>query len=54
MDGRFYSEFILGWFAGFYYWMSIQKKFNDLSNIPVEIKDNEGWYNKSPKNNQLK
>ncbi|MEJ6588471.1 MAG: hypothetical protein QNL43_01590 [Crocinitomicaceae bacterium] len=46
--------FLIGGFAGFYYWMSIQKKFNDLSNIPVEIKDNEGWYNKSPKNNQLK
>jgi hypothetical protein len=24
--------------------MNIQRKFNDLSNVPVEIKDNEGWY----------
>lgn len=30
--------------GGLCYWMNIQRKLNDLSNVPVEIKDNEGWY----------
>lgn len=46
--------FLIGGFAGFYCWMSIQKKFNDVATIPVEIKDNEGWYKNSSENSQLK
>jgi hypothetical protein len=43
---------ILGFF-GFFYWMNIQKKLNAKSNVPVEIKDNEGWY-KEESGKQLK
>jgi hypothetical protein len=31
-------------FGGLCFWMNIQRKLNGLSNVPVEIKDNEGWY----------
>ncbi len=44
---------ILGFF-GFAYWMNLQRKFNSDSNIPVEIKDNEGWYKENTDKNQLK
>jgi hypothetical protein len=43
---------ILGFF-GFFYWMNIQKKLNSQSNVPVEVKDNEGWY-KTNSGKQLK
>jgi hypothetical protein len=43
---------ILGFF-GFFYWMNIQKKLNNEANVPVEIKDNEGWY-KSESGKKLK
>lgn len=43
---------LLGFF-GFFYWMNIQKKLNTKSNVPVEIKDNVGWY-KEESNKQLK
>jgi hypothetical protein len=42
---------LLGFF-GFFYWMNIQKKLNSKANVPVEIKDNVGWYKESGK--QLK
>lgn len=42
---------VLGFF-GFYFWMTTQKKLSGKSNVPVEIKDNEGWYNKE--NQKLK
>jgi len=31
-------------FGGLCIWMIIQAKLNRLSNVPVEIKNNEGWY----------
>jgi hypothetical protein len=43
---------VLGFF-GFFYWMNIQRKLNEKSNVPVEIKDNTGWY-KEESGKQLK
>lgn len=43
---------ILGFF-GFFYWMNIQKKLNGQANVPVEVKENEGWY-KNDSGKQLK
>jgi hypothetical protein len=40
-------------FGGFFYWMNLQRKFNAEANVPVEIKDNEGWY-KNPEGKKLK
>jgi hypothetical protein len=52
--GNLFNDFllILG-FVGFFYWMNIQKKLNAKSNVPVEIKDNLGWY-KDESGKQLK
>jgi hypothetical protein len=44
---------VLG-FVGFAYWMNTQRKFNAASNVPVEIKDNEGWYKEAADKKQLK
>ena len=45
LSGNLFSYFlILVISGGLCYWMNIQRKLNDLSNVPVEIKDNEGWY----------
>jgi hypothetical protein len=44
---------VLG-FIGFAYWMNIQRKFNAASNVPVEIKDNTGWYKENADKKQLK
>lgn len=41
-------------FVGFAYWMNTQRKFNAASNVPVEIKDNEGWYKENTDQKQLK
>ena len=35
---------IITGFVGFIYWMNIQRRFNDVSDVPVEVKDNKGWY----------
>jgi len=52
--GNLFNDFLLllGFF-GFFYWMNIQRKLNDKSNVPVEIKDNVGWY-KDDAGKQLK
>jgi hypothetical protein len=52
--GNLFNDFllILGFF-GFFYWMNIQKKLNAKANVPIEIKDNEGWY-KEESGKQLK
>jgi hypothetical protein len=49
----FNTILILLGFAGFFYWMNTQRKFNEKANVPVDIKDNTGWYNDSSKK-QLK
>jgi|TARA_B100000768_G_scaffold54232_1_gene52730 hypothetical protein len=36
--------FILLIFSGLCYWMTVQKRLNKLSNVPVEIKENKEWY----------
>ena len=41
-------------FGGFFYWMNLQRKFNEKSNVPVEIKDNTGWYKENADKKQLK
>lgn len=38
--------------GGLCYWMTVQKRLNKLSNVPVEVKDNKGWYKE--KNQRLK
>jgi hypothetical protein len=42
----FNTALILLGFFGFYFWMRTQKRLSDQSNVPVEIKENQGWYNK--------
>ncbi|MBL6667888.1 MAG: hypothetical protein ISP69_04355 [Crocinitomicaceae bacterium] len=44
--------FILLIFGGLCYWMTVQKRLNKLSNVPIEVKDNKGWYKE--KNQRLK
>jgi hypothetical protein len=53
--GNFFNNaiIVLG-FVGFAYWMNTQRKFNAASNVPVEIKDNEGWYKEAADKKQLK
>jgi hypothetical protein len=34
--------------------MNLQRKFNAASTVPVEIKDNEGWYKENADKKQLK
>lgn len=46
--------FITLGFAGFGYWMNLQRKFNSESNVPVEIKDNESWYKQNDGSKKLK
>lgn len=36
--------FILLISGGLCYWMSVQKKLNNLSNVPAEVNENKGWY----------
>ncbi len=52
--GNIFNDFLLllGFF-GFFYWMNIQKKLNGKSNVPVEVKNNAGWY-KDESEKQLK
>lgn len=40
-----YFLILLGFF-GFYYWMRTQVKLNKKANVPIEIEENKGWYNK--------
>jgi predicted membrane protein len=48
--GNFVNDFfILLIFGGLCYWMTVQRKLNKLSNVPAEIKDNEGWYKEDGK-----
>ena len=49
----FNTLLILLGFGGFFYWMNTQKKYSDKANVPVEIKDNNGWY-KEGNGKQLK
>jgi len=46
--------FILLGFVGFGYWMNLQRKFNSESTVPVEIKDNTGWYKNDDGSKKLK
>ncbi len=48
-----FAVIVLG-FGGFAFWMNTQRKFNAASNVPVEIKDNKGWYNENADKKQLK
>jgi len=48
-----YFLIILG-LGGFCYWMNIQRKHNNAANVPIEIKDHEGWYKDSSSNKQIK
>ena len=48
-----FAVIVLG-FGGFAFWMNTQRKFNAASNVPVEIKDNNGWYNEDADKKQLK
>ena len=41
-------------FGGFFYWMNIQRRLNGMSDVPVEVKDNEGWYKDASKKRQIK
>ncbi|MEN9303227.1 MAG: hypothetical protein RL264_1656 [Bacteroidota bacterium] len=45
---------ILFGMGGFLYWMNLQRKFNEKANVPVEIKDNAGWYKENADKKQLK
>jgi hypothetical protein len=46
VQNYFNTALILLGFFGFYFWMRTQKRLSDQSNVPVEIKENQGWYNK--------
>jgi hypothetical protein len=46
VQNYFNTALILLGFYGFYYWMTTQKRLSAKSNVPVEIKENEGWYKK--------
>jgi hypothetical protein len=46
VQNYFNTALILLGFFGFYFWMRTQKRLSDQSNVPVEIKENEGWYKK--------
>jgi len=48
-----YFLIILG-LGGFCYWMNVQRKLNSAANVPIEIKDNQGWYKDSSSNKQIK
>lgn len=47
---NYFNNFLLylGFF-GFAYWMYIQNKLNKKANVPVESKDNTGWYKEDEK-----
>ena len=53
--GNYFNNIVivLG-FVGFGYWMNLQRKFNAASTVPVETKDNEGWYKENAGKKQLK
>lgn len=53
--GNYFNDFLIvfGFFA-FGYWMNLQRKFNAASNVPVEIKDNAGWYKENADKKILK
>jgi len=36
--------FILLIFSGLCYWMTVQKRLNNLSNVPAEVNEGKGWY----------
>jgi hypothetical protein len=46
IQNYFNTALILLGFFGFYFWMRTQKRLSDQSNVPVEIKENQGWYDK--------
>ena len=44
IQNYFNTALVLLGFFGFYYWMTTQKRLRAKSNVPVDIKENEGWY----------
>ena len=46
VQNYFNTALILLGFFGFYYWMTTKKRLSAKSNVPVDIKENEGWYKK--------
>jgi len=46
VQNNFNNFLILLGFFGFYYWMRTQVKLNKKANVPIEIEENKGWYNK--------
>ncbi len=44
IQNYFNTALVLLGFFGFYYWMTTQKRLSAKSNVPVDIKENEGWY----------
>jgi hypothetical protein len=52
VQNHFNNLLILTGFFGFGYWMNVQYKFNKKSNVPIESKENTGWYKQD--NQQLK
>ncbi|MBU3658757.1 MAG: hypothetical protein FGM14_02715 [Flavobacteriales bacterium] len=53
--GNYFNNIVIVFgFLGFGYWMNLQRKFNAASNVPVEIKDNKGWYKENADKKQLK
>jgi len=46
IQNYFNTALILLGFFGFYFWMRTQNRLSAKSNVPVEVKDNQGWYKK--------
>ena len=46
VQNNFNNFLILLGFFGFYYWMRTQVKLIKKANVPIEIEENKGWYNK--------
>ncbi|MEN9699222.1 MAG: hypothetical protein RLZZ301_420 [Bacteroidota bacterium] len=46
VQNNFNVLLILLGFFGFGYWMFTQNKLSKQSNVPVDINENKGWYNK--------
>lgn len=45
---NYFNDFLLflGFF-GFLYWMNIQNQLSKKSNVPIDAKENVGWYKNS-------
>ena len=53
VQNHFNNVLLLLGFLGFAYWMNIQRKYNEKSNVPVESSENTGWY-KDAEGKQIK